>query len=200
VLHTIDGKMPPMLPWASELLEKRIAASQRGEPFANTLTQCLPGGMPEMMFGAPYPVQILETRGQVTILFEEQNRFRSIYLGAAHPNDPDPTFMGHSVGHWEGDTLIVDTVGLSERTTLDQVGTPHTEDLRVVERYRRKDKGTLEITVRIEDAKTFTQPWESKATYAAAPAGTQMKEYVCENNRNAPDEQGRTGFKESPGR
>lgn len=194
VQHSIDGQWPPLLPWATALLEKRIRMSQEGAPFANTLTQCLPGGVPLMMFGAPYPVQILETAGQVTMLFEEQNHFRLIHLNATHPEDPDPTFMGHSIGHWQGDTLVVDTVGLTERTTIDQIGMPHSEDLRVIERYRRIDKNTLQIVVTIDDPKTFTKPWDAKAIYKSAPAGTVVNEYICENNRNAPNEQGQTGF------
>jgi hypothetical protein len=194
VQHTIDGKLPPLLPWATELLEKRILLSQQGVPFANTLTRCLPGGVPLMMFGAPYPIQILETPGQVTMLFEEQNHFRLIYLIGGHPDDPDPSFMGHSVGHWEGNALVVDTVGLTDRTTIDQIGIPHSDELHVVERYRRTDQNTLEIVVTLDDPRTFTKPWDAKVIYKSAPSGTRVNEYICENNRNDADEHGQTTF------
>jgi hypothetical protein len=194
VQHTVDGKWPPMLPWAAELVEKRISMSQQGDPFANTLTQCLPGGVPLMVFGAPYPVQILETPGQITMLFEEQNHFRLIILNGGHPRDPDPSFMGHSIGHWEGAALLVDTIGLTDRTTIDQIGTPHSDELHVIERYRRVDRNTLEITVTIDDPKAFTNSWDARAIYKAAPPGTQVGEYICENNRNGPGEQGQTTF------
>jgi hypothetical protein len=192
---TVDGKPAPLLPGAAELLEKRILDADRGYPFANTLSYCLPGGMPLMIIGgAPYPIQILETPGQVSMLFEEQNHFRTIRLDARHPEDPDPSFMGNSVGKWEGDTLVVDTIALSDRTTIDQVGMPHSEDLHLLERYRRIDRDTLEVLVTITDPKVFSSSWQTKAVYKIAPPDTGVSEYICENNRNTPDSQGRTGF------
>lgn len=195
VAVTLEGKPAPLLPAAAELLEKRITDADRGYPFANSLTYCLPGGMPLMIIaGAPYPIQILETPGQVTMLFEEQNHFRIIHLDARHPEDPDPSYMGHSIGHWEGDTLVVDTVGLTDRTTIDQVGMPHSEDLHLVERYRRVDRDTLEVRVTLTDPETFSSSWQTRAVYKSAAPGIGVSEYICENNRNTPDAQGRIGF------
>jgi hypothetical protein len=195
VAVTADGKPPPLLPAAATLLEKRLADADRGYPFPITLASCLPGGMPLMVIaGAPYPIQIIESPGQVTMLFEEQNHFRIIALGGKHPEDPDPTFMGHSTGRWEGDTLVVDTVGLSERTTIDQVGTPHSARLHLVERWRRLDGATLEVLVTLTDPETFSRPWQARSVYKIVAPGTVMGEYICENNRNEPDAQGRMGF------
>jgi hypothetical protein len=196
-IRTSDGASPPLLPAAAALLEKRLADDMdKGKAFGNTVSQCLPGGMPEMMFGSSqYPVQILENAGQVTVLFEEQNHFSIIFLNSTHPKDPDPSYMGHSVGHWEGDTLVVDTIGLNDHTTIDMVGTPHTEALHLVERMRRIAKDQLEITVRLEDPGAFSKPWEAKTTYKPAPAMKQhIEEYICENNRNEPDANGHTTF------
>jgi hypothetical protein len=194
IQRTTDGSLPPLLPAAAAVLESRIRAAEQGSTFANTLTHCLPGGMPLMIFGAPYPVQILETAGQVTMLYEEQNHFRIIHLNGRHPDDPDPTFMGHSIGHWEGDALVVDTVGLTDRTTIDQVGMPHSEALHVVERFRRTDKGTLDILVTIDDPMTFSKPWNASAIYKSAQPGVTLNEYICENNRNEPDAKGTVTF------
>jgi hypothetical protein len=195
VALTAEGKPAPLLPAAAELLEKRLADAERGYPYANTLSSCLPGGMPMMIVAAAsYPIQILETPGQVTMLFEEQNHFRIIGLGGRHPDDPDPTYMGHSIGHWEGDTLVVDTIGLSDRTTIDQVGMPHSEDLHLVERYRRVDRATLEVLVTLTDPKTFSAPWQMRTIFRTAPPDTGVREYICENNRNSPDAQGHMGF------
>jgi hypothetical protein len=194
VLLTVDGKFPPLQPWAAQLLEKRIKDSEEGLPFASTLALCLPGGIPLMLFGDDVPIQILETPGQVAMLFVEGNRFRVIPLNATHPENIDPSFMGEAVGRWEGDTLVVDTRGFRENTTLDQIGTPHTEQLHVVERYRRTGPESMEIRVTIEDPGTFTAPWEAKVTYRLAPADTRMIENICENNRNPADAQGRSGF------
>ena len=192
---TVEGKPPPLLPAAAALVKKRIADSDRGYPFSNTLSYCLPGGMPLMiMAGAPYPIQILETPGQVSMLFEEQNHFRIIHLDAKHAEDPDPSYMGDSVGHWDGDALVVDTVGLTDRTTIDQIGTPHSENLHVVERFRRVDANTLEVLVTLDDPKTFSRPWQTRAIYKIRPPGVGLSEYICENNRNVPDAQGRMGF------
>jgi hypothetical protein len=188
VYRTADGQWPPLLPAASAELEKRIAMSEKGQPFTNTLMQCLPGGVPEMIFGSPYPVQILETPGQVTMLYEMYNHFRVIRLNGKHAADPDPSFMGDSIGHWEGDTLVVDTIGLNDRTTIDEVGLPHSEDLHVVERYRRVDESTLEILITLDDPKTFSMPWDAKVIYKAAKPGYSMLEFICENNRNARDQ------------
>jgi hypothetical protein len=185
VPRTIDGKWAPLLPAASELLEQRIKMTENGEPFATTLSECLPGGVPEMIFGSPYPMQIIESAGQVTILHEMYNHFRVIYLDERHPAEPDPTYMGHSVGHWQGDTLVVDTVGLTDRTSIDEVGMPHSDALHVIERYRRVDKNTLEIIVTLDDPKTFTKPWDTKVIYKAGAPGLKFIEFICENNRNA---------------
>jgi hypothetical protein len=184
VVLQIDGKWPPLLPAASKLLEERIALSEKGQPFPNTLVQCLPGGVPEMTFGAPYPMQIIESPGQVTMLYEMYNHFRIVYLNGRHPEDPDPTFMGHSTGRWEGDTLVVDTIGLTDRTTIDEVGIPHSDELHVVERYRRTDANTLEIIVTLDDPKTFSRPWDAKAIYKAAAPGITLMEYICENTKS----------------
>ncbi len=186
-VKAIDGKLPPFLPAAAELFEKRMSLSAKGEPFINTLAECLPGGVPEMVFGSPYPAQILETAGQVTILYEMYNHFRLIHLNASHPADPDPTFMGHSIGRWEGDTLVVDTIGLTDRTSLDEVGMPHSESLHVIEKYRRTDASTLEILVTIDDPRTFSKSWDTKVVYKAATPGMSLIEYICENNRSARD-------------
>jgi hypothetical protein len=183
VARTSDGEWPPLQPWASELLEKRIKLSQEGNPEALALTQCLPA-VPAMLLGSPYPIQILETPGQVTMLLEEQNHFRIIHLNGTHPEDPDPTFLGHSVGRWEGNTLVVDTVALTERTPLDRIGTPHSDALHLIERYRRSGPGTLDVTITVEDSKSFTKPWDVKLTYRSAPPTMKMTEYICENNRD----------------
>ena len=201
-VRTIDGTPPPLLPAAAALLEQRLVDDMdKAQTFGNTVSQCLPGGVPEMMFGAAqYPIQFLENAGQVTLLFEEQNHFRIIFLNATHPKDLDPTFMGHSVGHWEGDTLVVDTIGMNDRTTIDMVGTPHTEALHVVERYRRIAKDKLEVLVRLEDPGVFSKPWEAKTVYKPAPPGHQhIEEYICENNRNTVDASGHSTFGRAPG-
>lgn len=183
VLKTVDGKWPPLQPWANAELEKRIAMSQRGEPYATTTSLCLPG-MPLMMLGGPYPIQILETPGLVTILLEEQNHFRLIHMNGKHPEDPDPTYLGHSVGHWEGNTLVVDTIGLTDQTAIDRVGMPHSDELHVIERFRRTGKDTMDLVITIDDPKTFTTKWDAGVHYKTPAPGVEMTEYICANNRD----------------
>jgi hypothetical protein len=191
---TSDGSPPPLLPAQAAILEKRIKDADKGEVFANTLSQCLPGGTPQMLWGAAYPIQIIESPSQITMLFEEQNRFRIIFLSGTQPKDPDPSYFGYSLGHWEGDTLVVDTIGLNDRTTLDMVGTPHTEALHMTERYRRTGQNTMEVQVTLDDPGAFSKPWEAKVHWKAAAPGTRVAEYICENNRNTADANGNTGF------
>jgi hypothetical protein len=192
VRRTVDGRLPPLQPWAAELLEKRVKASESGRVFASMKSQCLPPGMPAMMFPAGTPIQILETPGQVSMLVEEPNFFRIIHLNQKHAADPDPSFMGDSVGHWEGDTLVVDTIGLTDKTTIDAAGMPHSEDLHVIERLRRAAKDTLEDLITIDDPKTFTSTWTT-ATHFRLRTGMQIMEYICQNNRNLADENGQIG-------
>jgi hypothetical protein len=184
VLRTIDGKLPPLRPWAAELLEKRLKEGENGHVFVTPLSQCLPSGVPAMMFYPGLPIQILETPGQVTMLNEQLTNYRLIYLNAQHETDPDPTFFGDSVGHWEGDTLVVDTIGLTTGTTLDQPGMPHSEALHVIERYRRTGARALELRVTIDDPKVFTAPWTTVTHFVLAPPDRRIEEYICENNRN----------------
>jgi len=181
---TTEGEAPPMLPWTREVYEKRIAAELAGQPLANNKSQCLPSGVPLMMISASYPIQFLQTPGQLTLVFEEDTQIRFIYLDRPHGADLEPSYKGESVGHWEGNTLVVDTIGFNDKTAIDQIGMPHTTRLHVTERFRRLDPNTLENLITIEDPGAFTKPWSLLRTYGLNP-GERIMEYACnENNRN----------------
>ena len=189
-----DGAPVPMQPWAEELLLKRMQDAKDGHPFAHTKSRCLPAGLPKSMDPpASLPIQLLVTPGQVTVLFEEFNDFRIIRMGGKHDPDADPGYFGDSVGHWEGRTLVVDTVGLTTATTLDSIGLPHSDAMHIVERYRRTGD-TLEILLTIDDPKAFTRSWTMRSILKTKP-GLSLGEYFCENDRNTPDETGRTGIR-----
>ena len=193
-----DDQKPPLRPEAAALLEQRLKDSDEGRTFADSVSQCLPGGVPKTEFFGPYPMQIITEPGQISILFEELNHFRVIPLNAKHNADPDPSYWGDSVGRWEGDTLVVDTVGFNDRTTLDAAGTPHSDALHVIERFRRVDRDTLEITAAIDDPKTFTKTWTAKALFKSQP-GVRLGEYICDNNRNVAGADGQLqGFSTVP--
>jgi hypothetical protein len=149
------------------------------------------------------PLQILETPGQVTFINDAYNEMWFVYLDAKHPpkDDVEPTYHGDSVGHWEGDVLVVDTIGLNTRTTLDQVGTPHSDQMHVITRVRRSGPDTIEFRITIDDPGAFTKTWEEKTLiYKRAEKTARISEVVCENNRNVilPDGHQSLGFSPSP--
>ena len=149
---------------------------------------------------ASLPMQILINPGQITILFEEFNDFRIIHIDQkTHPEDPDPSFFGHQIGHWEGDTLVVDSVGFTDETVIDSVGMPHSDAMHIVEWIRRTGPGTLEDVMTITDPKAFTRPWTTVSSYRRV-AGVAIQEYHCENDRNVPDAHGATGVQMPAGR
>lgn len=197
VAMDIDGHPAPLQPWAQAILETRLKDADDGKIFANNAAKCLPQGVPYIVFGAvDGPIQILESPGQITLVSTEMSENWFIYVGAKHPQNFYPNYHGDSVAHWEGNVLVIDTIGLSgDKTPIDQVGTPHTDDLHVVTRVRKVDPDTLEFRVTYDDKKTFTRPWERKVIYHRAAPGTRIDEYVCEADRNAPDEHGFQTFR-----
>jgi hypothetical protein len=156
----------------------RIMASRQSkdDPEAN----CLPTGVPRT---APYPWRIVQTPTHVFILFEGNiHSYRQIFVdGRKHPDDPDPTWYGHSVGHYEGDTLVVDTIGFNDKFWFDFRGHPHTEKLHTVERYTRKDLGQLVVTTTIDDPGVYTKPFTISFTARLRP-GEELMEYICQEN------------------
>lgn len=173
----------PFQPWAQALYEWRLDNLQKDDPES----KCLPPGLPRMM-ATPFPFQIFQMPDRVLFIFEGgAHIWRTIYTdGRPHPKDPNPSFLGDSVGHWEGDTLVVDAVGFNELTWLDQSGHPHTDALHVIERFTRKDENTLHYAVTIDDPKAYTKPWTTSYTIPWAP-GMELYEYICqENNRDLP--------------
>jgi hypothetical protein len=131
-------------------------------------------------------MEIIQKPKQMTIIAEWMGQVRRIYLdGRPHPEDPDPTFNGHSIGHWEGKTLVVDTVGLRDDTMFDQSGVRHSDKLHIVERFTLIDANTLQDELTADDPVAFYKPWTVKKTYKRAPVDMEIMEYVCqENNRN----------------
>ncbi len=180
------GVPPPLKPEFMSLLERRIRAKNRGTPEADTATRCLPHGMPRLM-ESPYPIEIVQTPGRITFLHEVAHEVRRIWLNRSHPQGPRPTFLGDSVGRWDGDTLVVDTVGLNDRTFIDDEGSSHSTKLHLVERYRKIDGGSkLELLMTVEDPVTLEHEYSYRRIYHWRP-DVRPQEYVCEeNNRNAP--------------
>ena len=158
-------------------------AAARGVPLEDLGAMCFPPGLPRVMF-QNYPLEFIVTPNQVWILQEYQSQARRIYTdGRKHPEELDPSFNGYSVGHWEGETLVVDSRGIRADLRLDRY-VPHSDALRVIERIRRVNATTMEDRITVEDSKALTRPWTTVRTYTLQPTW-EMREYECaENNRD----------------
>ena len=169
------GETLPIESWAAELTKKRVS---KDDPEAN----CLPTGVPRV---APYPWKIVQTPTLIAFLFEGNiHSYRQIFMdGRKHPDDPDPTWYGHSIGRWEGQTLVVDTVGFNDKFWFDYVGHPHTEMLHTIERYTRTDLGNMQIEVTIDDPGTYTKPFTTIGRARLMP-NTDLLEYICQENNS----------------
>jgi hypothetical protein len=184
---TIEGLLKPgeleslMLPWARKVFASRTAGD---DPY----NYCMPGGPLRITGGFAWRfVQHPTVNATHIFMLQEGNAhtYRQIFMdGRSHPEDPTPTWYGHSIGRWEADTLEIDTVGLHDRFWLDSGGTPHTERLHLVERWTRPDFTTLRRVVTIEDPGTFTRPFTVTFTARLAEPGSEIMEYICiENNQ-----------------
>jgi hypothetical protein len=133
-------------------------------------------------------VQFLQGPDQLTILYENNQQIRRVYMNQKHPENFERSWYGHSIGHYEGDTLVIDTIGQVDNTELDRFGTLHTDALHVVERYRIREDGILEAIFTVEDQGAFTMPWRGVATYI--PQDISFPEFICaENNRATTEDQ-----------
>ena len=140
---------------------------------------CDPTGVPRVDL-TERPIEIVQTPDEIYIFYEEDHSWRQIYLdGRPLPKDPDSSYLGYSVGKWEGDTLVVDTIGLNDMTWLDGAGHPHSDALHVVERLRRAASDTLQITITIEDPKAYSKPWTSPARTFQPKQGYELTEDYC---------------------
>ena len=187
ILHDMDGKPAPFLPWAQKIYDHNIEEEKKGHTFVGGPTKCLPHGMPQMMTAATYPVEIFQSAKDFAFVHELQRNYRIIHLDRGHlaADDITPDYMGDSVGHWENDTLVVDTIGLSDKTTFDMLGAPHTDKLHVIERIRLVTPNQFEDVITIDDPGTFAHPWTERVTYKRVKPGDEIMEYIClDGNRN----------------
>ena len=171
-----------MTPWAEALYKQRRATESKDDPHHS----CIVGGVPRTYL-PPYPFKIVNHPGVVIILFEAMQTYRQIFTdGRALPNDPNPTWLGYSVGRWEGDTFVAETTGFKDAGWLDTDGHPLSDGLRVTERFRRRDFGHLDVEVTINDPKAYTKPWTVNLPLTYQP-DTEIIEFICnENNRDLP--------------
>ena len=178
----------PLQPWARAIVKMRHDRYLADEPY----TRCKPAGGPRQ-FMSPYGLEIVEMPElKLMFIFNISNAmsYRRIYMdGRSHPKNIAPTYLGHSVGRWEGDTLVIDSVGFSENAWMNRDGLPHTSQLRLVERLTRTNFETLNYEVTIDDPAAYTAPWTSGYTLGWSK-GLQLFEYVCQENNISPESMG----------
>ena len=170
------GETLPLQPWALKTAKERLS---KDDPEA----LCLPTGVPRQ---APYPWRVVQSPGLMFFLFEGNiHSYRQIFLaGRKHPEDPNPSWYGDSIGHWEGDTLVVDSVGFNDKFWFDFAGHPHTEKLHVIERFTRPDFDHLNYEVTVDDPGAYTKPFVMYG-HSTYQKDTDLMEFICnENNKD----------------
>jgi hypothetical protein len=175
----------PMTPWARAKYEtaRKTYRESAKNVLDDPLLQCFPPGLPRIYL-LPHPMQIVQIPGQVIMLFEYDHFIRRIFTdGRTHDLSQGPLWMGDSIGHWEGDTLVTDAIGFNDKTLLDRVGHPHSDQLHLTERIRKIDPRTMEIDFTLEDAKAYEKSWGAKLVFELRPDWKVM-EQVCEDNVN----------------
>lgn len=174
----------PLQPWARALTNFRHDIFLASEPY----TRCKPAGGPRQLM-SPYGLEIVdipELERVFIVTISNAMTYRVIFMdGREHPENLRPSYFGHSVGHWEGDTLVVDTVGMNERSWMNRDGLPSTDRLHLVERFTRPDLDTLRYEVTIDDPGAYTAPWTSGYTLGWKP-GEELFEYICQENNLSP--------------
>lgn len=170
----------PYRPWAAALYKHRRDTESKEDPTGN----CIPGGVPRAD-AVPYPFKIVRGDRMMIILYEAVQSYRQIFTdGRKLPEDPNPTWMGYSVGHWDSDAFVVETSGFKNEAWLDNDGHPGSDALDVIERFHRKDFGHMDIEITINDPKAYTRPWTVTLPLKLL-ADTELLEYICnENNKD----------------
>jgi hypothetical protein len=176
----VDIGEAPFQPWAAELYKRRSDALGKDRPSE----RCIPHGIPDGMLVPNSPFKIVQTAGEMVILYEEFNHFRQIFTdGRGFPPETSPSWFGYSIGRWDGNTFVAETTGFNDQSWFDDPGHPHSDALRVTERFRRPDFGHLTVEVTIDDPKSYTKPWSVNIPFNLLP-DTELIESICENERD----------------
>jgi hypothetical protein len=173
-----DLNNPILQPWAREALRKRNERILSGGTGFSRQASCWPIGVPGFLLHGVQPVYFIQTTKEVIMVWQEDHQIRHVYLNVPHSAHVTPSWFGESVGHYEGDTLVVDTIGMNDKTWIDNYRTPHTDKLHVIERFRIVDDKTLEVDVHVEDPGAFTTPWNAIQRYTHEEFGP-MIEVSC---------------------
>jgi hypothetical protein len=181
-----DTANPILQPWAAEQMRKTNAQIFGGKIAFEAMARCWPAGVPGMMLFTAEPAFFLQTPEEVTILYSRGPNVRHVFMNVPHSKNPAPTWLGESVGHYEGDELVIDTIGLSDKTFIDFYHTPHTDKLHVIERYKLLDGGKrMQGIAEIEDPGTFTTKWRALHYYIRHNTPIADSESICAENNSA---------------
>jgi hypothetical protein len=170
----------PFQPGAAALFKERAAGLGKGRPSEH----CIPHGIPDGMLVRNSPFKLVQTPNVLVVLYEEFNHYRQIFTdGRSFPPEASPSWFGYSIGKWEGDAFVAETVGFNDKSWFDDPGRPHSEELRVTERFRRINFGRMEMQITFNDTKAYTKPWSATIQFTLLP-DTELIESICENERD----------------
>jgi hypothetical protein len=180
-IQLVGGGELPYTPAGLEKYQKNMAALKDGTLKDDARRICVPDGIPRIL-GNPSPFQLVQSRGQVTMIYELNHVVRTILLDTpqltADELEVAPYYSGHSVAHWEGDTLVIDSAGFNEKTFLDATGAPHSDQMGTQERIRKINARTLENVITVTDPAMFTRPWSARFVYDLHPE-IRLEDYTC---------------------
>ncbi len=180
-----DTTNPILQPWARERLAYWNQRVLSGHPFYSEHSNCWPMGVPAFLLYPVAPVHFIQSATEVTIIWQGDHMVRHVYLGVPHATHAKPSWYGDSIGHYEGDTLVVDTIGLTPRSYVDEFRTPHTEQMHVTERFHMIDGDrTMQVDLHVEDPGTFTTAWDAMQRYRRVSPGPLQEQTCSENNAN----------------
>jgi hypothetical protein len=188
ILADFKPEESPIRPHAAELFRKN--SEKRGT--ASPTAKCLPQGVPRADLFNYLPYKIIQDPRIIVVLYELDDMYRQIYTdGRKLPADPQPSWLGYSIGHWEGDTLVVDAAGFNDKSWLDVAGHPHSEEMRVQERFHRRDFGHMDLSVTVDDPKMYTTPFTVKVNQVLIPDSDVLENVCNENEKDQPHLEGR---------
>jgi hypothetical protein len=198
-IYTFSEKLPAMTEWGRARFDaSKPQRGPRGVPVAETddlVYKCYPPGTPRIYLH-PFPMEIIQLPGRVMMVFEYDHLVRQIYTdGREHRTDLAPSWMGDSIGHWEGSTLVVESTSFNDKTWIDRIATPHSEEMRLIERIHINDKGQLQVDMTVEDPIALVEPWKFTRTYRKTD--WTIEELMCMDNATyQPFEDAVLGFDE----
>jgi hypothetical protein len=180
-----DLTNPNLKPWAKAVMKRENDKVLAGGIGYTPRSSCMPAGVPAfMLFPVVEPLYVLQSPKQVTMVFSGDAQVRRIYLDVPHSAHPKPSWYGESVGHYEGDTLVIDTIGLNDKSYLDNYRTPHSEKLHVVERWKLVDPMTIQVVFTVDDPDTFSEPWTASYGFRRIERPMPYEEVCAENNQH----------------